>query len=184
MSHAAVAGPRPGPAAFDCDVIVVGGGPAGSAAAAWLARAGRRVIVFERDRFPRFHIGESLLASVNDVLGAIGAGDLVRQAGFPQKWGATFMSADGSIERYADFGIAPEVRAPQTWQVPRERVDELLLRHAASSGADVRERHRVLDVSFDDRRGTAPVHSSEGSTCLVRAQAIIDPSGRRAPLPR
>jgi FADH2-dependent halogenase len=184
MSHAAVAGPRPGRAAFDCDVIVVGGGPAGSAAAAWLARAGRRVIVFERDRFPRFHIGESLLASVNDVLGAIGAEDLVRQAGFPQKWGATFMSADGSLERYADFSVAPDVRAPQTWQVPRERFDDLLLRHAASSGADVRERHRVLDVSFDEHGVTASVQSTEGAICAVRAQVIIDASGRGALLSR
>src|SRR6202163_2602472 len=101
MSHA-VAGARPGPAAFDCDVIVAGGGPAGSAAAARLSRAGHRVIVFERDQFPRFHIGESLLASVNDVLGAIGADDLVRLAGFPQKRGATFMSGDGAVERHAD----------------------------------------------------------------------------------
>src|SRR5947208_5999345 len=113
---------------FDCDVIVAGGGPAGSAAAAWLARAGHRVILFERDQFPRFHIGESLLASVNDVLDAIGAGDLVRHAGFPQKWGATFMPADGRIERYLDFSTSPDVRAPQTWQVPRATFDDLLLR--------------------------------------------------------
>src|SRR5947207_12329486 len=104
---------------FDCDVIVAGGGPAGSAAAAWLARAGHRVILFERDRFPRFHIGESLLASVNDVLGAIGADGLVRQAGFPQKWGATFMTGDGGAERHADFRRASGVRAPETWQGQR-----------------------------------------------------------------
>src|SRR3989442_1715792 len=126
-------------ASFDCDVLVVGGGPAGSTAASWLARAGRRVILVERDRFPRFHIGESLLASVNDVLGAIGADGLVRQAGFPQKWGATFMPADGRIERYADFGAGPDVRAPQTWQVPRATFDDLLLGHAARCGAVVRQ---------------------------------------------
>src|SRR6202163_1773149 len=149
MFHSAVAGPRPGREAFDCDVLVVGGGPAGSAAAAWLARAGRQVVLFERDQFPRFHIGESLLASVNDVLGAIGADGLVRQAGFPEKMGATFMSGDGRIDRYADFGVAPGVPSPQTWQVPRATFDELLLRHAASCGADVRERHRVLDGELE-----------------------------------
>ena len=117
---------------FDCDVVIVGGGPAGATAAASLARAGRRVIVLERDTFPRFHVGESLLASVNDVVAAIGAEEIVRAAGFPKKWGATFMLADGSSERYADFAIAPAVRAPQTWQVPRATFDDLLLRHAAS----------------------------------------------------
>src|SRR5690349_10384092 len=89
---------------YDCDVVVAGGGPAGSTAAALLARSGRRVVLLERDRFPRFHIGESLLASVNDVLRAIGADDLVRGAGFTQKWGATFLPADGSVERHLDFG--------------------------------------------------------------------------------
>jgi flavin-dependent dehydrogenase len=175
VAEGAVAEGRP---AFDCDVVVVGGGPAGSAAAAWLVRAGRRVILFERDQFPRFHIGESLLASANDVLEAIGAGDLVRQAGFPRKWGATFMTADGSIERYADFSVAPSVPAPQTWQVPREKFDELLLRHAASSGADVRERHRVLDISFDDYGVTVSVQDIDGVTRDVRARAVIDASGR------
>ena len=77
-------------------------------------------LLLERDRFPRFHIGESLLASVNEVLDAVGAGDLVRAAGFPRKWGATFMTPDGRVERFADFAISPEVPAPQTWQVPRE----------------------------------------------------------------
>lgn len=181
-----VSEPRPAPAStgFDCDVIVAGGGPSGSTAASWLGRQGHRVILFERDQFPRFHIGESLLASVNDVISAIGAESLVRGAGFPQKWGATFMSADGRIERYADFAVAPGVRAPQTWQVPRAAFDEMLLRHAASCGAEVRERHRVLDVTFDDHGVTATVEGPEGRTQAVRAQGFIDASGRGALLSR
>jgi flavin-dependent dehydrogenase len=171
---------------FDCEVIVVGGGPAGSASASWLARAGHRVVLFERERFPRFHIGESLLASVNDVLGAIGADDLVGQAGFPQKWGATFMTGDGAVERHADFGVAPGVRSPQTWQVPRATFDHLLLRHAAGSGVDVRERHRVLDVAFDEGGVTATVQPLDGGDRprTWRAQVIIDASGRGSLLSR
>jgi flavin-dependent dehydrogenase len=191
---------------FDCDVVVVGGGPAGSTAAAALARAGRRVVLLERDAFPRFHIGESLLASVNEVLDAIGAGDLIRQAGFPRKWGATFMTPDGGVERFADFALATEVPAPQTWQVPRERFDELLLRHAARCGADVRERHRVMDVEFDDDGVTVayrPVHdvsdagldadrrggasgppASVPAAARLRARMLVDASGRSALLGR
>jgi flavin-dependent dehydrogenase len=187
MSNTAADGFAEHDARRDCDVIVVGGGPAGSTAASWLARAGLRVMLFERDRFPRFHIGESLLASVNDVLGAIGADELVRQAGFPQKWGATFLSADGRIERYADFSVAPGVRRPQTWQVPRAHFDDLLLRHASQSGADVREGHRVIDIDVSDAEVTALVQdaqSGDGGRRTIRAQAVIDASGRASVLAR
>jgi flavin-dependent dehydrogenase len=160
------------------DVAVIGGGPAGATAACRLARAGRRVVLFERDRFPRFHIGESLLASVNDVLDEIGAGALVRAHGFPAKWGATFMTADGSIERFADFAVSPEVPAPQTWQVPRAEFDHLLLRHAAASGADVREEHRVLYAAFDAAGVTVRVRDDAGREFAMRVAAVVDASGR------
>ncbi len=160
------------------DVAVVGGGPAGSTAACRLARAGRRVVLFERDRFPRFHIGESLLASVNDVLEEIGANDLVRAKAFPAKWGATFMTPDGSIERFADFAVSTEVPTPQTWQVPREEFDTLLLRHAAACGADVREGHRVLEATFDPAGVNVRFCDDLGRTQETRAAAIVDASGR------
>ncbi len=180
--------------AYEFDVAVIGGGPAGSATACRLARAGRRVVLFERDRFPRFHIGESLLASVNDALDEIGARDLVRDAGFPVKWGATFATADGAIERFADFATSPEVPAPQTWQVPRAEFDELLLRHAAACGADVREGHRVLDAAFDADGVTVTARDEAGGESETRVAAVVDASGRvgllarklglRAPEPR
>ena len=177
------------PADFDCDVVVIGGGPAGSTAASALARAGRSVVLLERDRFPRFHIGESLLASVNDVFDAIGVADRIRAAGFPKKWGATFMTPDGRVERFADFAISDEVRAPQTWQVPRERMDTLLLEHAAASGADVRQGHRVLDVAFDDDGATVSVRppamdGAPTATAAIRARVVVDASGRAGLLSR
>lgn len=174
---------------FDCDVLIVGGGPAGSTAAAWLARAGRQVILLERDRFPRFHIGESLLASVNGALDEIGAAGLVREAGFPQKWGAAFSTHDGRVERFADFAIAPEIRQPQTWQVPRERFDDLLLRHAAGCGADVREEHRVVDIVIAARGVMVTcVNGQDGKAGrnpdTLRARAVVDASGRAGLLAR
>jgi flavin-dependent dehydrogenase len=94
------------------------------------------------------------------------------------------MLADGSNERYADFGAAPGVPAPQTWQVPRSTFDHLLLRHAAFSGADVRERHRVNHVSFDRGGVTLSVQGPKGPPQPMRAKAIVDASGRGGLLSR
>jgi FADH2-dependent halogenase len=163
---------------FDYDVAVVGGGPAGSSAATMLARAGHRVVLFERDRFPRFHIGESLLACANEAFNALGVADKVRAAGFPEKWGATFGTGDGRFEQYAAFAAPHGIPQPQTYQVERAKFDEILLTHAEENGVEVLEGYRVLDTTFDLDGVTVEVNEPLGNRKVVRVKTIIDASGR------
>jgi flavin-dependent dehydrogenase len=165
-------------AAWDFEVAVVGGGPGGSSAATALARRARRVVLFERERFPRFHIGESQLPWANEVLRELGAEEAVRAAGFVPKWGASFRRPESEEEQYADFSAAVETPTPQAIQVLRERFDEVLLRHAAASGVEVREAHRVLEAAFDEAGVTLRVAGPDGAERSVRAGAVVDASGR------
>ncbi len=169
---------------YDADVVVAGGGPAGSATAATLARHGHRVVVFERDRFPRFHIGESLLAAANPSFDRLGLQEKIRAAGFTQKWGATLITHLGAEGTPVDFAESREVRAPQTWQVCREKFDLLLLDHARDCGADVRQQHRIETVDFDPGGVTVQVVGPEGETSSVRTRAIVDATGRAGLLAR
>ena len=165
------------------DVAVIGGGPGGSSVATALARRGRSVLLLERDRFPRFHIGESQLPWINGVLEALGAHDAVAKAGFVEKWGASFSEIDGTPAAYVDFTAAVETPVPQTYQVPRAAFDEVLLRHAERSGVIVREEHRAVDAAFDPDgvtlRFTGPAGPGE-----ARVQAVVDASGRAGLLAR
>ncbi len=163
---------------WDYEVAIVGGGPAGSCAAAALARRGHKVILFERDEFPRFHIGESLLPRSNDVFDALGLAEPMARAGFVHKWGASFINADGSTEQYADFSQAPETRKAQTYQVSRAEFDHLLLRHAEESGADVRQGLRVQDAAFDAKGVTLRYADPDEMERSVRVGMIVDASGR------
>jgi len=166
------------PRGWDYEVAVIGGGPGGSSTAAMLARRGHKVILFERDEFPRFHIGESLLPWSNDIFDALGFADTLAQAGFVQKWGASFTNADGSTQQYADFSLAPETTKAQSYQVPRAQFDHLLLQHAARGGADVRERHRVQDAAFDADGVTLGYTDPEEVEHSVRVGMVVDASGR------
>jgi FADH2-dependent halogenase len=165
---------------WDFDVAVVGGGPGGSSAATALARRGRRVLLLERDRFPRFHIGESQLPWSNEVFAALGVQDAVAAAGFVQKWGASFRTIDGEVEQYADFAEAVETPSPRTIQVPRATFDDLLLRHSEKCGVTVREQHRALDATFDTTGVTLRFADPEGAERAVRVGALVDASGRTA----
>jgi flavin-dependent dehydrogenase len=177
--------PAPG---TDFEVAVVGGGPGGTSAATALSRRGRRVVLLERDRFPRFHIGESQLPWSNEVFAALGVDRAIAEAGFVRKWGASFRTLDGTAEQYADFAAAVETPTPQTFQVPRATFDDILLRHAARSGADVREGHRVVDAQFDaDGVALRVVEESgggDGREQTLRVKAVVDASGRAGVLAR
>jgi flavin-dependent dehydrogenase len=162
---------------WDFDVAVIGGGPAGAAAASLLARSDCRVLLLERERFPRFHIGESQVPWIHEVLAKIGADKVVAAAGFVEKWGASFASADSEATQYADFSQACEVPNPQAFQVPRAAFDQILLEHAANCGAVVLQERTAIAVVFDDD-GVGLTYADAGGETRVTVGAIIDASGR------
>lgn len=165
-------------ATLDFEAIVIGGGPAGAAAARQLARRGRRVLLVERQRFPRFHIGESMLPASNAVFRELGLAEEVAAAGFVEKRGASFTSEDGELANYVDFTDCSYIPAPVTYQVPRARLDEILLAGAADAGVEVRREHRARDVAFAPDRVTLTVADAAGETAAVDAEVLVDASGQ------
>ena len=163
---------------WDYDVAVVGGGPGGSSAATALARQGKRVLLLERERFPRFHIGESQLPWSNEVFRFLGAEQAIAAAGFVKKWGASFRPPGSMTEQYADFSAAVETPVPQTFQVLRERFDEVLLRHSERCGVTVRERHRLLDAAFDADGVALRFADADDIEGAIRVGVVVDASGR------
>ncbi|MBV9127323.1 MAG: tryptophan 7-halogenase, partial [Verrucomicrobia bacterium] len=123
---------------FDC--VVVGGGPAGSVAGAYLARAGLRALVVEKERFPRFHIGESLLPAGNAILREIGVWEKVEASGFVRKYGAEFHVGDQpAMFKRIEFSQGLLPGCDYTYQVERSRFDALLLDYAGALGCAVRQ---------------------------------------------
>jgi flavin-dependent dehydrogenase len=160
------------------EVIVAGGGPGGSTAAALLAKNGRRVLLLEREKFPRFHIGESLLPANMEIFRDLGVIEDFEKVGFIKKYGAEFVAANGAGSHTFRFrnGLLPNL--DQTYQVLRSEFDHILLKNAARKGAEVREEHKVLDVLFDDGGVTAKIQRPDGSTFDARAPIFVDATGR------
>lgn len=160
----------------DYDVVIIGGGPAGSSAATTLAKAGRRVLVLEKSRFPRFHIGESLLPYNRAVFEELGVWHKIAGAGFVVKRGAQFWMGDGSRHNRLDFSKGAFTGFPEAMQVERAEFDRILLDHAREAGAEVREEHTVTSHEVD-AHGVRVAYRNGGSEGTVRASFLIDASG-------
>jgi len=169
-----------GAALEECDVAVIGGGPAGSTAAALLARRGYKVIALEKARHPRFHIGESLLPMNLPIFERLGVLDKVRALGV-HKPGADFeANNERGYNTYA-FSRAIGKSPPHAYQVWRQDFDRMLYEHARTAGADAREGHEVVGAAQNGPRDTRlDVRTDEGRSYGIQARYVVDASGRDA----
>jgi flavin-dependent dehydrogenase len=160
------------------DVVVVGGGPAGSTAATLLARQGLSVTLLERERFPRDHIGESLLPASMPILDALGVLPQIEAEGHLKKWGAT-MIWGATPEPWSWHFRETNKQFPHAYQVWRPAFDHMLLKNAAASGAAIREGCRVLSVQFEGGRAIGVRFAAEsGQEQRLEARYIVDASGQ------
>jgi flavin-dependent dehydrogenase len=163
-------------------VLIIGAGPAGALAAALLQRQGIQTLVLEREQFPRFSIGESLLPQSMEYLEQAGMLKAVHEAGFQLKNGAAFARGDEYTE--FDFSDKHSDGWSTTYQVPRARFDQLLALEAARQGAEIRFRHEVLAVELNGALPKVMVRSPDDAEYAVEAEFILDASGFGRVLPR
>lgn len=169
------------------DVIVVGGGPGGSTAATLLAKAGARVLLVDKEKFPRYQIGESLLpATVHGVCRLLGVSDDLHAAGFIKKRGGTFRWGSQPAPWTFDFGSAEVNQALEfnyAYQVDRARFDHILLANARKHGVQVREETTVTDLIKESGRVVGVVlQDAQGQRSEARARFVVDASGNQSRL--
>jgi flavin-dependent dehydrogenase len=163
------------------DAIVIGGGPAGSTAAAVLASKGRRVVLLEKEKFPRYHIGESLLPYGYFTLERIGVLDRMKASKFTRKYSVQFVGTHGRASLPFYFSQQLKHEASGTWQVLRSEFDQMLLDNAREKGAEVREETTVREMIWDNGAVTGvKAVAKDGETLEFRAPITIDASGREA----
>ena len=166
----------------DCyDVVVVGGGPAGSTTSALVAEGGHRVLQLERETFPRYKIGESLIPATWSVLDRLGMVEQLEASHFPKKHSVQFFSKSGKASSPFYFSESPRVKNPQTWQVVRSEFDQMMLDNARAKGVEVHEGVRVREVIFDGDRATGvQAEGPEGERVQLGAKVVVDASGQSA----
>src|ERR1041384_8248354 len=165
------------------DVIVMGGGPAGSSVAGILAREGRQVIVFEKEIFPRHHIGESLMTDTYWTFRRLGILEKLKESPFVRKYSVQFANAAGKESRPFYFFEAAHHESAVTWEVTRAKFDELLINHAADQGAMVHQGVLVKQVLFEaDRAVGVEVQMADGAREQFFAKVVVDATGQTAML--
>jgi len=172
------------PTSITCDTVIIGAGPAGSAAAAILAEHGLNVVVLEREKFPRYHIGESLLPFTCYPLQRLGLLEKMRDSAFVKKYSVQFVSPSGKASQpfYFATRYAPEVA--QTWQVLRSEFDLMLMENARAKGAQVLEQTTVRELIREGARTKGVrAQTKAGDTLEIRAPMTLDCSGRDAIAP-
>ncbi|MFP6895124.1 MAG: NAD(P)/FAD-dependent oxidoreductase [Roseibacillus sp.] len=163
------------------DVIVIGGGPSGATAAALLAEKGRSVVVLEKEKFPRYHVGESLMPFCYFTLQRLGVLDEMEKHSFVKKHSVQFVTKDGRVSAPFYFFQHLDHPAATTWQVERSVFDEMLLRNAEAKGAEVREETMVRKFLYDGKTVTGVLaRGSDGIEYPVEAPLTLDCTGRDA----
>lgn len=161
-----------------CDVFVLGGGPAGSTAAALLAERGWKVVIVDKERHPRFHIGESMLPMSTPLFERLGVREQVERIGMV-KYGAEFVSPASEKTVTFDFARAWHPDYPSTYQVRRSQLDEILFRNSAAKGAQTVEECRVTSVEFPKEGGVEIAATmADGAKRGWKARFLVDASGR------
>jgi flavin-dependent dehydrogenase len=163
--------------AESCEIVVIGGGPAGSTIAAVLAERGRNVVLLEKDHHPRFHIGESLLPMNLMLFERLGLRDAVERIGMI-KYGVEFISPHHNRSIMFDFANAVDKRYPYAYQVRRSVLDEILFKNAADRGATALEGWRVEAVDFEGDGATVRATADDGEARCWHARFVVDASGR------
>jgi flavin-dependent dehydrogenase len=168
------------------DVIVIGGGPGGSTSAALLAEYGHKVLLLERETFPRYHIGESLIPYTWFTLNRLGVVDWLRQSACPKKYSVQFVSITGKVSQPFYFFQTIKHECAQTWQVWRGEFDAMLLDNARAKGAEIRHGVTVRDVLMDGSRvvGVRADVKDGAKGQEIRAKVVVDASGRDSLLTR
>ena len=162
-----------------CDVLVIGGGPAGTTIAPLLAEQGYRVVLLEKAQHPRFHIGESLLPANMPLFERLGVAEQVKAIGV-EKWGAEFVSPHHEMSQSFVFADAWDKSIPHAYQVKRAEFDEILIRNAEKKGVEVHECCKAKGIEFlpDNAGAVVRAEHDDGRATEFQARFVVDASGR------